>query len=246
MSRKLLLPLLSICLCPALAAVAQQLPAPPSSASIPVLAAVTVSGEQPGPGLWKVTRDGHVLWVLGSTSALPAGMQWRTDDVAAIVAASQAVIPEPRVKFKLDIGFFGKLFLLPSAYGARKNPDGKTLDQVLSAPLYARWSALKERYIGRDRGIERWRPLFAGIALYRKALKKSGLRSGGTIEDTVEGLAKQHGVPLVDVTYRLEIADPRGALKAFKQAAPEDTECFSRVLDSVEHDLPAMAARANA
>lgn len=225
---------------------AQDLPAPPSTADIPVLAPVTVSGVQPGPGLWKVSRGDHVLWLLGTTSALPEHMQWRSDEVERIVAGSQEVIRAPRVKFKLDVGFFGKLFLLPSAFGARKNPDGKTLDQVLPAPLYARWSALKARYIGRDHGIERWRPIFAGIDLYREALKKSGLRSGGQIEDTVEGLAKRHGVKIVDATYQLEIKDPRGAIKAFKTAGPEDTECFSRTLDSIEHDLPAMAERANA
>lgn len=225
---------------------AQDLPAPPSTVDIPVLAPVTVSGVQPGPGLWKVSRGGHVLWLLGTTSALPANMQWRSDEVERIVAGSQEVIRAPRVKFKLDIGFFGKLFLLPSAFSARKNPDGKTLDQVLPAPLYARWAALKARYIGSDHGIERWRPIFAGMELYKKALKKSGLRSGGQIEDTVEGLAKQHGVKIVDATYQVEIKDPRGAIKAFKAAGPEDTECFSRTLDSVEHDLPAMAERANA
>ncbi|MBU6248571.1 MAG: TraB/GumN family protein [Xanthomonadaceae bacterium] len=225
---------------------AQDLPAPPSTADIPLLAPVTVSGVQPGPGLWKVSKGDHVLWLLGTTSALPAHMQWRSDEVERIVAGSQEVIRSPRVKFKLDIGFFGKLFLLPSAFGARKNPDGKTLDQVLPAPLYARWVALKARYIGRDHGIERWRPLFAGIELYRKALKKNGLRSGGQIEDTVVGLAKQHGVRIVDATYTQEIKDPRGALKAFKTAGPEDTECFSRTLDSVENDIPAMAERANA
>ena len=229
---------------PVLASAQEVMPAP--SGSIPLLAPVTVSGVQPGPGLWKVSRGDHVLWLLGTTSALPANMQWRSDEVERIVAGSQEVIRAPRVKFKLDVGFFGKLFLLPSAYGARKNPDGKTLDQVLPAPLYARWTALKARYIGRDRGIERWRPIFAGMELYKQARKKNGLRSGGQIEDTVDALAKQHGVPLVEATYRLEIKDPRGAIKAFKAAGPEDTECFSRTLDSVEHDLPAMADRANA
>ena len=241
------MPTLPLCLLLAAAPLAaQDLPAPPSTADIPLLAPVTVSGVQPGPGLWKVSKGDHVLWLLGTTSALPAHMQWHSDEVARIVAGSQEVIRSPRVKFKLDIGFFGKLFLLPSAYGARKNPDGKTLDQVLPAPLYARWTALKARYIGRDHGIERWRPLFAGIELYRKALKKNGLRSGGQIEDTVVGLARQHGVTIVDATYTQEIKDPRGAIKAFKTAGPEDTECFSRTLDSVEHDIPAMAERANA
>jgi hypothetical protein len=40
-------------------------------------AAVVVSGAQPGPGLWKVAKGDHVMWVLGTQSPLPKHMQWR-------------------------------------------------------------------------------------------------------------------------------------------------------------------------
>ncbi|HJU09142.1 MAG TPA: TraB/GumN family protein, partial [Rhodanobacteraceae bacterium] len=52
-------------------------PAAPSS-SITTLETVSVTGVLPGPGLWKVSRDGHVLWVLGVIPSLPAHMQWRS------------------------------------------------------------------------------------------------------------------------------------------------------------------------
>ena len=67
---------------PVLASAQEVMPAP--SGSIPLLAPVTVSGVQPGPGLWKVSRGDHVLWLLGTTSALPANMQWRSDEVERI------------------------------------------------------------------------------------------------------------------------------------------------------------------
>jgi len=166
--------------------------------------------------------------------------------VAQVLAQSKQVLLEPKIKLKADVGFFGKLFLLPSAYGARKNPDGKTLDQVMDAPTYARWQALKRKYLGDDSGIERWRPLFAAQELYRKALKANGLSNDGGVSGAVAAMAKQDGVPETPVAYRVEIKQPREALKAFKAAAPSDLECFNRTLDSVEHDLPAMTARANA
>ena len=237
--------LLAACL-PVHAQTAAATAAPPPPANIPLLAPVVVSGVVPGPGLWKVSKNGHVLWVLGTLSPLPANMQWESHEVQQVLAQSQQVLLEPKIKVKADIGFFGKLFLLPSAYGARKNPDGETLDQVMDAPTYERWLALKKVYIGDDRGIERWRPLFAAQELYKKALKANGLSGNGGVPDTVAALAKRDGVAETPVDYRVEIKQPRAALKAFKAAAPSDLECFSRTLDSIEHDLPAMTARANA
>ena len=220
--------------------------APPVPGEVPLLAPVVVSGVVPGPGLWKVSKGDHVLWVLGTLSPLPGHIQWESREVQQVLAQSKQVLLAPKIRVKADVGFFGKLFLLPSAYGARKNPDGKTLDQVMDAPTYARWLALKRKYLGDDGGIERWRPLFAAQELYRKALKANGLSNDGGVSDAVAALAKQDGVPETPVEYRVEIKQPREALKAFKAAAPSDLECFNRTLDSIEHDLPAMTARANA
>ncbi|MBA2079792.1 TraB/GumN family protein [Rhodanobacter sp. PCA2] len=219
---------------------------PQVPSDVPLLAPVVVSGVVPGPGLWKVSKGDHALWVLGTLSPLPGHIQWESHEVQQVLAQSKQVLLEPKIKLKADVGFFGKLFLLPSAYGARKNPDGKTLDQVMDAPTYARWLVLKQKYVGDDSGIERWRPLFAAQELYKKALKANGLSNDGGVSGAVAALAKQDGVPETPVEYRVEIKQPREAIKAFKSAAPSDQECFNRTLDSIEHDLPAMTARANA
>jgi hypothetical protein len=226
-------------------AFAQSSAAPPAP-DVAELPAVVVSGVQPGPGLWKVSRGGHVLWVLGTLSPLPRAMQWQSREVEQAIAASQQVLLEPSVQLKADVGFLGKLFLLPSAYSARKNDDGATLEQVLPPPVFARWQVLKQKYIGGDRGIERWRPLFASQELYKKALKANGLSRSGGVRTGIDALAKRHGVPELPTDYHVLIEHPRAAIKAFRQAAPRDVTCFIRTLDSVEHDLPAMTARANA
>lgn len=219
---------------------------PPPPSNVPLLAPVVVSGVVPGPGLWKVSKDGHVLWVLGTLSPLPRHMQWESRDLDRVIGQSQQVLLQPKIKLKADIGFFGKLFLLPAAYGARKNANGETLDQVMDATTYARWRVLKQKYLGSDRGIERWRPLFAAEKLYKKALKANGLSGSGGVPGTVKALAKRYGVQETAVDYRVEIKHPRDAIKAFKAAAPGDLECFSHTLDSIEHDLPEMTERANA
>ncbi|EIM00769.1 GumN protein [Rhodanobacter denitrificans] len=221
-------------------------PAAASTAAVADLPVVVVTGVQPGPGLWKVSKGDHVLWVLGTLSPLPRAMQWQSREVDEAIAASQQVLLEPSVQLKADVGFLGKLFLLPAAYGARKNDDGATLQQVLPPPVYARWQVLKQKYLGDDRGVERWRPLFASQELYRKALKANGLSRSGGVRANIDALAKRHGVPELATDYHVLIEHPRAAIKAFRQAAPRDVTCFIRTLDSVEHDLPAMTARANA
>lgn len=221
-------------------------PPPPVPANVAELAEVVVTGAQPGPGLWRVSKGDHVMWVLGTLSPLPRSMQWTSQDVDQIIGESQQILLPPTLKFKADVGFFGKLFLLPSAYSARKNDDGRSLQQVLPPPVYARWQLLKQKYIGDDRGIERWRPLFAAQELYKKALKSNGLSKTGGIEYSIDQLAKRHGVTEVSTSYEVVIQHPRDALKAFKQSAPHDVTCFIRTMDTVQQDMPAMKARANA
>lgn len=225
---------------------AQSAPAAASTVHAVDLPAVSVSGVQPGPGLWKVSRDGHVLWILGLVPAMPAQVQWRSDEVAAAIAGSQELLEPPRASFEVKVGFFGKLFLLPSLIGARKNPDGVTLREALPPDEYARWETLKQKYIGNDRGVESWRPIFAAAELYEKAVKRSGLNASGGVKDTVRELAKKHGVKVTATRYEMVIEEPRAALKIFKSSSMEDRQCFSQTLDTVEHGLGSVTARANA
>lgn len=221
-------------------------PPPPTPTNVAELAAVMVTGVQPGPGLWRVSRGSHVMWVLGTLSPLPRSMQWTSRNVDQVISESQQVLQPPTVQFKADVGFFGKLFLLPSAYSARKNDDGRTLQQVVPPPVYARWLVLKKKYIGDDRGIERWRPLFAAQALYKKALKANDLSKSGGVEHSIEATAKRYGVREVSTSYHVVIEHPHAAIEAFTRSAPHDITCFIRTLENVERDMPAIKARANA
>lgn len=232
-----------------MAPVQAQSVAPPATAPPPrvaTLAAVVVTGVQPGPGLWKVSGNGHVLWVLGTVSPLPESMHWRSQQVEQVLGDSRELLLQPALTFKANIGFLGKLFLLPSAYSARRNDDGATLQQILPPSIYARWKMLKQEYIGRDRGIERWRPMFAAQELYHKALKANGLSRTGGVQATIDALARRLGVRPVPTSYQVVIAHPRDALKAFRESAPHDITCFIRMLDNVEYDMPQIRARADA
>lgn len=87
----------------------------------------------------------------------------------------------PGVVAGADIGFFGGLTMLPAAMRASRNHEGARLVTLLPPELYRRWASLKQRYMGRDRGVERKRPLIAVYELYRKALEANGLRVGGVV-----------------------------------------------------------------
>lgn len=228
----------------ATAAQAQQAPADSSAPVADTIEEVTVSGEHPGPGLWKISKDGHVMWVLGTLQPLPKKMSWRSQSVEAAIAESQELLAAPRVD--TEIGFFRSMTLLPSMIGARNNPDGATLHDVLPPDVYARWLPLKARYIGRDEGIEKWRPIFAAGELYKKAIAESGLTTQNDVLPVVKKLAKRHQVGLIESTLEIEIDKPRQAIKQFKQSSLQDVACFTTTLDRLETDLDAMRARATA
>jgi hypothetical protein len=219
---------------------------PAAASSITTLQTVTVTGVVPGPGLWKVTRGDHVLWILGVVPTLPAGIEWRSAQVAQTIAASQAVLDTPGVKLKVDTNWFGKLFLLPTLYRAQRNPDGKTLHDVLPPATYARWYYVRQRYFGDDYSVERYRPIVAAWKLMKQAMKANGLRNDGEVTGAVAAMAQQHGVKVVKPETTLEIKEPRQAVKAFAASNLDGIACLDVVLDAVEHELPNFRARANA
>lgn len=205
---------------------------------------VVVSGEQPGPGLWRITRGDHVLYILGTLQPLPQKMTWRSHAVESVIARSQEVLTSTDVD--ADIGFFKGLTLAPSMIGIRKSPEGKTLQQTLPPDLYARWSTLKERHMGRDAGVEKWRPIFAARELYTKAVEKSGLTYKSEVWPVVKKLANKHDIKITTPRLVVEVDQPRAIIKEFKKSSLDDVECFARTLERLETDLDAMRLRANA
>src|SRR5690348_16443177 len=87
---------------------------------------VLVTGEQPGPGLWKVSRDGHVMWVFGTIGGMPDTIAWSTRELEARIAESKEVLYPGWAHVSLEVGAFQALTLVPLAFKAAKNPDGAT------------------------------------------------------------------------------------------------------------------------
>lgn len=210
----------------------------------PVLDSVAVVGVLPGPGFWQVSKGDNTVWILASIRPVPKRMRWETIKLERKLAESQLLIGSPSVRLDADIGFFGKLGLVPSLLKARKNPDGKTLQQILPPATYQRWLVLKAKYIGRDDGIENWRPIFAAQELYDKAIAKAGLSEDGVVWPQAEKLAKRADVPVFRPEVKVDIGNPKQFIKTFNRNALNDVACFERTLDSIERDVQFMAARA--
>lgn len=209
-------------------------------------ATVVVDGTQPGPGLWLVRNGAHDLWILGTLSPLPAKMQWQSKRVEEVIANSQEVIRPPGVSLGVDVGWFKGLTLLPSVLGARKNPDGKTLQQMVSPQSYERWKILKARYIGSDGGIEKWRPLFAAQELYKEAMKKAGLDNAKSVWPVITKAIETHHPNVTVTQVKITITDPKPLIKEFSKTTLDDTACFDSTMTRIETNLDAMRARANA
>ena len=219
-------------------------PAVPPAATDPAPATVVVEGRRPGPGVWKVSKGAHVMWVFGLYSPLPERMEWDASRIERLVARSQEVLRPPVAKAHID--FFRGLTTLPSLIGIKRNPDDAVLSDVLPPEVHAHWTELKAKYIGEDKGIEHYRPIFAGEELLLAGLKKSRLSFGGEVLGKIEDIAKKNKVRLSDSGYDLTLDDPRRIVRDFKKSQVDDLACFTKTLDNLDIDLETMRVRANA
>jgi len=213
-----------------------------SPAETEPLEEVVVTGEFPGPGMWKVTRAddpaGHVLWIVGDPPPLPKRMKWRSRDVERVASSAQELLLDASANMEPDekIGLFKGLSLLPVALKARRNPQDATLQSQVPADVYQRWLVQKKRFLGADSGVEKWRPLFAAAKLRKEAFDDLGLRESGMVWEVVEKIAKKHKTRTT--TPRLQFTFPADGLKAkikeFSQQPLADVECFTTTLDLTE------------
>jgi hypothetical protein len=208
---------------------------------------ILVIGQRPGPGLWKVSKDDHVLWIFGTYSPLPTKMVWRSRQVETVLAQSQEFLGLPTAG--VGVGWSNSLNLLtalPFVIGVKKNADGARLQDLVPADVYARWTTLKGKYIGTDSDIETDRPIFAAQDLFSKALRQSGFGKDGDVVASIYKIAKSTGIKITPITISVQIENPRGALRDFKKSSLDDLDCFTKTIDRLEVDIDAMRIRANA
>jgi hypothetical protein len=203
---------------------------------------VVVSGEYPGPGMWKVTRPddaaGHVLWIVADPPPLPKRMKWKSKNVEAAALGAQEILRDATVDMEPDekIGLLRGMTLLPAVLRARRNPGEARLEDVLPPKLHARWLVQKKLYLGRERGVESWRPLFAAGKLRKAAFDDLDLREGGVVWEVIGKLAKRHRIKVTSPTvhFTFKRSEVRAKLKEFSRESLADVDCFATTLDLTE------------
>ena len=214
------------------------------TAAEPAPEQIHVVAQRPGPGMWKVTKGDHVLWVFGMYGPVPKDMQWRSHEVENVIRNSQEYLSAPSVS--ASPGFFRGITLLPSFIGMRKNPDGASLRDVMPAEEYARWTTFKAKYLPENDDVERERPIFAAEVLSNAARKHAGLVDSYAVRKPLLDLVKKANLKETASTFQLPMDNARTVLKNFKKSTLGDAACLARTMATLEQDLEAASRRANA
>lgn len=246
----------ALCLClwsaPSFGQQADSVQAPVGeSTALPAAAAgaapeqIHVVAQRPGPGMWKVSKGEHVLWVFGTYGPLPKNMEWRSREVEASIARSQEYLAPPGASAKA--GFFRAITLAPRLIGIRKNPDGAHLRDIMPPEQYSRWIELKAKYLPDDEDAERERPIFAAEALMRSARRQAGLDSSyAAVDKRIQELVKQHKLKYTSSTIDLPMDNAGAMLTNFKKTSLNDVACLATTMATLEQEIAEAGARANA
>lgn len=213
------------------------------------LDAVTVSGERPGPRMWRLTNGDNTLWLLGTLAPLPEGMIWRSQEVEQVIAEADEILAPSFARAEVGAGDTLKLmFLAPAALKAVKNPQGKRLQDVLPNDLYGRWAVVRQKYFGKSTKLERYRPMFASQDLYWRATESAGLTRSDPVWDSIDAMAKAHGkrITRTSISYPLNLdkAKSKAGVSSLAKSVVDDVPCFRLTLDRLDSDIEIMRTRA--
>lgn len=245
------------------AATPQELPA---SHGIDELEEVVVTGRAPGPPLWKLSRDGHVLWILPLIDTFPRKMEWDSARVEALVAQSQEFIARPRAYNGLATANpVTMLRMAGIARQATRLSEGRTLADVLPPDLHRRFSVLKTRYLPRNTSIETMTVSAAGRQLQREILERESLETmhpirgnppqvitskldkwlkrNKSIRRTNPAFGKSHALSSRDLTLVRKALEEASTTAAY---AKWELACLEKIVAYFEADLERVKKRANA
>jgi hypothetical protein len=114
---------------------------------------VLVLGQQPGPGLWKVSSGDHVMWVLGEISPYPRKVKWVSKRFESLLGNSQELLLDYSGYWRADHSDTRKLLI------AEMLPPGVKLKDLVTPELYRKFEATARRFDAT--GLEELHPFAA-------------------------------------------------------------------------------------
>jgi hypothetical protein len=232
---------LSVFLSSAVIGAASTAATPPGQAMVEE---VLVTGERPGPGMWRVLNGSHDLWILATLDPLPKNMFWRSRLVEKRISSSQLVLAPPEVM--IDLHFLNNSVFQNALERARRAPGHQTLAEVLPPDVYLRWRPLQRKYLYHQ-SYEHTRPILAAVDLYEQAVDQSGLTSDDlNIWRTVERKAHSHDVRILAVNVDWQRDRAYDWIREFTEIPLEqEVACLEKTIERLETDLGPMRHRAN-
>lgn len=228
------------------AAIAQENGAPHQPAPVDIVEdEIQVVGVLPGPPLWKVTKDDHVLWILGTPELVPDGLVWQSDSIEDVLADSVEYLTPPDMRITL-LNPVKAMRTLRKINRMQRIPDDGTLDDLLPEDLYQLFSETRFRYAPKRDNLERLRPSVAAERLFDSAAESAGLQSGRTIDLAIQKRARKHKVkkvptglserykdspfpPLLDQMHEMSASAEQTCLQALLQGLDAQLEAHTRL-----------------
>lgn len=200
------------------------------------IAEVVVTGEQPGPALWRVTSGEHVVWLLGTVAQTPKRVTWRSKQLEAVLSKSQEVLLDQGVATSAPTN--AEQIALRRAINL---PDGKTLKEVLPSDLYARVERARHDFAKSEKGFEKLRPFCAANRIANGSVERLGLAPLGALR-AVSNLARKMRVPVTAIADSVGVAPSLLVL----ESVAETTPCLEGAVAILEDEGSGVRALANA
>ena len=206
---------------------------------------ILVLGKLPRPPLWKVTRDDHVLWILGTPELVPVDLLWQSDFVEHVLAHSSEYLTSPGVRVTaLNPVKAGRL--LKRFRRTRRIPDRGTLEDLLPEDLYQLFLETRLRYAPKRDDLERLRPSVATKKLFDSAAQSAGLEPGRTIYRAIEKRARKHSVKEVPTVLSQRYKDSTLLDSMEEMSAGAEQTCLQARLQGLDAQLEARTRLATA
>ena len=199
---------------------------------------IQVLGKLPRPPFWKVTKDDHVLWILGTPERVPDNLLWQSDFVEHVLAHSSEYLTSADVRVTAS-NPVKVMRGLKKYRRTRRIPDRGTLEDLLPEDLYQLFLETKLRYAPKGDDLERLRPSVAAKELFDSAAQSAGLEPGRTIHPAIEKRARKHNVKKVPTVLSQRYKDSALLDSMEEMSAGAEQTCLQARLQGLDAQLEA-------